>query len=120
MFRLESHLDSAQPGEAPGPAGRQQDFATADRAKTVDLCGALMSGAWLDRFDELLHDVLGSSDEPEFVPFHFMKCGRERFACGKTGRVLDVLVFVGMVNMHKLVHFVSDKKSTRPSRRRRT
>jgi DNA-directed RNA polymerase beta subunit len=84
-------------------------FSSADRLRDHDLRGDLLHGT----FDELLADVkrhgFRGEDENGFVDFCFARSGKERMMCGKTGRMIDAHVFVGLGCMQRLLQFVADK-----------
>jgi DNA-directed RNA polymerase beta subunit len=94
-------------------------FAVNDRRRDQEIGGKLLHDAWLAEFEDLLADVRttcqqengsnGSNDSDGYIPFYFPKTGKEPFMCGKTGRKIDCMVFVGLIEMHRLLQFVMDK-----------
>jgi DNA-directed RNA polymerase beta subunit len=89
-------------------------FARISRRRDQDAGGSLLADPWPCEFDDILNDVKKAYgfdvvEHDGYIPFHFLRTGKERFRCGMTGRVIDCLVMVGIIQMHRLLQFVMDK-----------
>jgi DNA-directed RNA polymerase beta subunit len=91
-------------------------FARQSRLADQDSRGDLLHDPWPQEFDRLLgelkrdydeHNLDPGSDVP--IPFCFARSGKERMMDGKTGKLIDALVFVGLAHMQRLMQFSSDK-----------
>jgi DNA-directed RNA polymerase beta subunit len=87
-------------------------FARSDKAGDERAIGYLLRHPWPEQLEHVLGprpDAAADPCEAQEKVLTFPECGREPYMCGKTGRVIQGLVFTGLASFQKLLHFAADK-----------